>query len=155
VLMVVSGALALLNPERFEWLARHANLSDAVVTVWGWLRLPVLVLILMLVAAIVYYVTPNAKQPFRLLSPGAVFAVLVWVVGSQVFSIYVEKFGDYSATYGSLAGIIIFLSYVFLSCSVLLLGGELNAEILRNTRNRQASPDEPANRDSAEQPGSP
>ncbi len=143
VLMVVSGALALLSPDRFEWLAAHIDISDTVVTVWGWLRFPVLVLILILVAAIVYHVTPNIKQPFRFLSPGAIFAVLVWIVGSQVFSIYIENFGNYSATYGSLAGAIIFLSYIFLSCSVLLLGGEINAEVARARKAKQETTSPP------------
>lgn len=152
VLMVVSGALALLSPDRFEWLAAHIDISDTVVTVWGWLRFPVLVLILILVAAIVYHVTPNIKQPFRFLSPGAIFAVLVWIVGSQVFSIYIENFGNYSATYGSLAGAIIFLSYIFLSCSVLLLGGEINAEVARARKAKQETTSPPGPSSSPESP---
>ncbi|HYI25802.1 MAG TPA: YihY/virulence factor BrkB family protein [Thermomicrobiales bacterium] len=133
MLLALGGALALLNPNRFEWLAEHASLSDAVVTVWGWLRFPILIIVLTLAAAIIYHVTPNVKQPFKLLSPGAVFTVVIWVVGSQGFSIYIENFGDYNA-YGSLAGAIIFMTFVFLSCSVLLLGGEINAELFRKGR---------------------
>jgi membrane protein len=143
VLLVVGAALAILSPDRFEWLAQHTNLSDAIVTVWYWLRIPILVILLMLVAAIVYYVTPNVKQRFQVISPGAIVAVIIWVLGSQVFSIYIDIFGNYHATYGSLAGAIVFLLFVFLSCAVLLLGGEINAEAERTRAAREGPPPEP------------
>jgi membrane protein len=140
ILLVVGATLALLSPDRFEWLAQHANLSDAIVTVWGWLRFPVLVFVLMLVAAILYYVAPNARQHFTVISPGAIVAVVIWLVGSQVVSFYIDNFGNYNATYGSLAGVIVLLFFLFLSSAVLLLGGEINAE----TQRSQATRSEPS-----------
>jgi membrane protein len=140
VLLVMGATLALLSPDRFEWLAQHTNLSDAIVTVWSWLRFPVLVILLMLVAAILYYVAPNARQHFTVFSPGAIVAVVIWLLGSQVVSFYIDNFGNYNTTYGSLAGGIIFLLFVFLSCAVLLLGGEINAEVLRRRTARKAPP---------------
>ena len=142
VLLVLGAALALLSPERFEWLARHTDLSDAVVTVWSWLRFPVLVIVLMLVAAILYYVAPNAEQHFTVISPGAIFAVIVWLVGSQVLSFFIDNFGNYNATYGSIAGVIVLLFFLFLSSAVLLLGGEINAEVLRSRAAKNEPPDD-------------
>lgn len=132
-LMIAAAALMLLGPEGMEWLADQVGLSQVVVTLWTWLRWPVLVLILMLVAAIVYNVAPNVDQPFRFITPGAVVAVVIWVLAALGFSLYVSNFANYSATYGSLGGVVILLFFFFISSAVLLLGAEVNAEI-RNER---------------------
>jgi membrane protein len=131
VLLIAATALMLLGPDTFEWLADQAGMGDLAVTVWAILRFPVLVAILVVVCAVVYYAGPNVDQPFRLISPGAVVAVVVWLVASFGFSIYVSNFGNYNATYGSLGGVVVLLLYFYLSSAVLLLGAELNAELYR------------------------
>lgn len=128
-LLVAAVALMLLGPQAMEWLADQIGLGGAFVTVWTWLRWPVAVVLLALAAAIVYYVSPNVEQPFALITPGAFLAVLVWILASIGFSIYVSNFGNYSATYGSLGGVIVLLLYFFISAAVLLLGAEINAEV--------------------------
>ncbi len=132
-LMIVATALMLLGPDWFEWVADQVGMGQVVVTLWTILRFPVLIGILMVVSALVYYVGPNVDQPFRIISPGAVVAVLVWLVASIGFSIYVSNFGNYNATYGSLGGVIVLLLYFYLSCAVLLFGAEINAEFHRQT----------------------
>ena len=124
-------------------VGNQAGLGDAFVTLWTWLRWPVLALLLMLVTALVYYVAPNVAQPFRLISPGAVLAVAVWVIASAGFSFYVSSFGNYSATYGSLGGVVVLLLYFYLSSAVLLLGAEVNAELYRTGREATDAGTEP------------
>lgn len=131
VLLIAAAGLMLLGPQGMQWLADHAGLSGVFVTLWTWLRIPVLAVILMVVAALVYYAAPNIKQPFRLITPGAVTAVLIWLIASIGFSLYVSNLANYSATYGSLGGIVVMLFYFFISAAVLLLGAEVNAEVYR------------------------
>ena len=95
--------------------------------------------------AFLYYAAPNVKQPsFRWLTPGSVLAVVVWVLASVAFGIYVANFGSYNKTYGALGGAVVFLIWLWLSNVAVLLGAELNAEIererqLRPARTRRAS----------------
>ncbi|MFL6132038.1 MAG: YihY/virulence factor BrkB family protein, partial [Nocardioidaceae bacterium] len=84
------------------------------------------------VVAVLYYATPNVKQPkFRWVSIGALFAIVVWVLLSAVFGFYVSNFGSYNKTYGSLAGVIVFLLWLWLTNIALLFGAELDAELER------------------------
>ena len=131
VLLIVAAALMLVGPQAIEWLAGQVGLGDAFVTVWTWLRWPVAVVLLMLTAALVYYVLPNVDQPFRLITPGAVVAVIVWIVASLGFSFYAQNFANYNATYGSLGSVVVLLFYFYISAMVLLLGAEINAEVYR------------------------
>ena len=76
---------------------------------------------------------PNVRHPgFRWITPGGVLALVVWLVASAAFALYVANFGSYNATYGSLAGVAIFLVWLWLSNVALLLGAELNAEVERS-----------------------
>jgi membrane protein len=130
-ILIAAVALMLLGPESMEWLAGHIGLGDVFVTLWTWLRIPVAILLMIVAIALVYYFFPNVDQPFRIVSPGSVFAVVAWVVATIGFSIYVSNFGNYNATYGSLAGVIILLFYFFISSAVLLLGAEVNAVLFK------------------------
>ncbi|MEC7473667.1 MAG: YihY/virulence factor BrkB family protein, partial [Pseudomonadota bacterium] len=118
-----------VGPQVMEWLASQVGLKDVVVLLWTWLRWPVIVLMLMLVVALLYYVAPDVKQEFRFITPGSVLAVLVWILASIAFGIYVQNFADYNATYGSIGAIIVLLLYLYISSAVLLFGAELNAVI--------------------------
>ncbi|HEV2091782.1 MAG TPA: YihY/virulence factor BrkB family protein, partial [Rubrobacter sp.] len=89
------------------------------------------VLLLMLAVALIYWLFPNVGQPFRFITPGAVIAVIVWILASLGFSFYVSNFSSYSATYGALASVIVLLLYFFISAAILLLGAEINAESYR------------------------
>jgi membrane protein len=86
----------------------------------------------MVIVALLYYLTPNVRQPrFRWLSPGALLAILTWVGGSALFGLYVANFSNYDAVYGSLAGVMVFLVWLWVTNTALLLGAELDAEIER------------------------
>lgn len=129
VILLMMAGLMILGPQVMEWLAEQVGIKDIVVTLWTWLRWPVIVLLMMVVVAVLYYVTPDVEQRFRFITPGSVLAVIVWIVASLGFGLYVGNFGNYDATYGSIGAVIVLLLYFYLSAAVLLFGAELNAVI--------------------------
>lgn len=133
VLIIVAVGLMLIGPQIAEQLAQQIGLDSVFVMLWQWLRIPAATLLLVAVLALIYYLFPNIDQPFRILTPGAVLTVLVWMVASLGFSVYVNKFGNFGAIYGSLAGIIVLLVYIYISASVLLFGAEVNEQIYNVT----------------------
>jgi membrane protein len=125
LLLVLSGPLA-------EAVGAVLGLGSAAVTLWTVGKWPLLLGVVMVIVALLYYLTPNVRQPrFRWLSPGALLAILTWVVGSALFGVYVANFSNYDAVYGSLAGVIVFLVWLWVTNTALLLGAELDAEIER------------------------
>jgi membrane protein len=135
-LVILSAAARLVGPQVVERLTNRLGLTELVATLWTWLRWPVVVMLLLLVVALIYYLGPNVDQPFRYVTPGSVTAVIVWIIASAGFSAYIERFGDYGATYGSLGGMIVLLLYFFVSGAVLLFGAEINAAIHPAQRTR-------------------
>jgi membrane protein len=120
-------------------LARQAGnlvgVGGAAVTVWDIAKWPVLVFVVSLMLSILYWAAPNVKQPgFRWISPGGILAVAIWLVASGGFALYVANFSSYNKTYGSLAAIVIFLVWLWISNIAILLGAELNAELERGRR---------------------
>lgn len=114
-------------------------------TLWNILRWPVILILVVLAVAILYYATPNIKQPrFRWISIGAGVAILTWVVASVAFGFYVANFGSYNKTYGALGGVIVFLLWLWITNVALLFGAELDAEL---ERGRQLQAGLPAERD--------
>jgi membrane protein len=108
------------------------GLGDTAVTVWGILKWPVLVFIVAVIVALLYWGTPNVRHPrFRWISVGAGLAIVSWVVLSALFGLYVSHFSSFSRTYGSLAGVIVFLLWLWITNLALLFGGELDTEIER------------------------
>jgi len=100
--------------------------------VWSIAKWPVLLAVVVLIVALLYYATPNVKQPkFRWISVGAIVAIVVWVIASAAFGFYVANFSSYDKTYGSLAGVIAFLLWLWITNLALLFGAELDAELER------------------------
>lgn len=125
VMLVVSGPVA-------ERIGDVIGFGDVAVTVWSIAKWPLILVLVVLAVAILYYVTPNVKQPkFRWISGGAAVAILVWIVASVLFGFYVSNFGSYNKTYGALAGVIVFLLWVWITNLALLFGAEVDAEIER------------------------
>ncbi len=131
VLLIAAVGLFVLGGSVAQWFSNLVGFGSLFVTLWTWLRIPVAVLIMALILALVYYLFPNTDQPFKLITPGALIAVIVWIAASLGFSFYVRNFGSYSATYGALAAVIVLLFYFYISAAVLLLGAEVNAEVYR------------------------
>jgi membrane protein len=138
LIMVILAAVVLLSVVLtgpiVEAIASPLGLSSTAVTVWNYAKWPVLVLIVLLMIGVLYYSTPNVKiRSFRWVSAGALFALVVWLVASLLFAFYVANFGSYNKTYGTLAGVIVFLIWLWITNVALLLGAELNAERERST----------------------
>ncbi|MFI6869278.1 YihY/virulence factor BrkB family protein [Nocardia sp. NPDC050406] len=132
--VVVTGAVA-------DRVGGWLGLGDAAVTVWGIAKWPVLAILISLVFALLYWAAPNARQPgFRWLSPGSVLAVVVWVIASAGFTVYVSNFSSYNKTYGSLAGVVVFLVWLWITNIAVLLGAEFNAELTRERSIEQGLP---------------
>jgi membrane protein len=128
---VVAIGLVLTGPLA-ESIGRTIGLGDAAVTAWDIAKWPALLAIVVLIVAILYYATPNVKQPkFRWISVGAFVAIVAWALASVAFGIYVATFGTYNKTYGSLAGVIVFLLWLWITNLALLFGAELDAEMER------------------------
>lgn len=101
-------------------------------TLWSVLRWPVILLFVVVAVAVLYYATPNVKQPkFRWISVGAAVAILTWITASALFGLYVANFSNYNKTYGTLAGVIVFLLWLWITNLALLFGAELDAELER------------------------
>lgn len=123
--LVVSGPVA-------RAVGDAIGLGDTAVTIWSIAKWPILLGLAALVVAILYYATPNVQQPkFRWISVGAAVAILTWVIASGLFGLYVSQFSNYNKTYGSLAGVIIFLLWLWITNLALLFGAELDAEMER------------------------
>lgn len=133
VVLAAAVALALvLTGPAAQAVGDALGLGSTIVTVWSIAKWPVMLLVVMFIVALLYYATPNVKQPkFRWISVGAVVAILTWIVASAAFGFYVANFSSYDKTYGSLAGVIAFLLWLWITNLALLFGGELDAELER------------------------
>ncbi|MFJ7214763.1 YihY/virulence factor BrkB family protein [Amycolatopsis sp. NPDC098790] len=108
------------------------GLGSTGVLVWEIAKWPVIALLVSLAFALLYWVGPNVRLPgFKWLTPGGLLAVVLWVLASAGFALYVANFGSYNKTYGSLAGVIVFLVWLWISNVAVLLGAELDAELAR------------------------
>ncbi|MET9426573.1 YihY/virulence factor BrkB family protein [Streptomyces sp. NPDC003036] len=107
------------------------GVGDTAITVWNIAKWPVLILLFSLVLALLYWASPNVKRGFRWVSPGSILAVVIWIIASALFALYVANFSSYDKTYGSLAAVIIFLIWLWISNIAILLGLEFNAELER------------------------
>jgi membrane protein len=111
------------------WLARHVGIGHQYVLVWSWLRWPVTAALNMLCVALAYYVLPDVKQRFKFITPGSVVGTLVWLVSTWGFAKYAANFGSYNVTYGSIGGVIVLLTWFYISGFIFMMGGEMNAII--------------------------
>lgn len=138
VMLAVSGPVAAA-------VGRAIGAGSLAVTAWSIAKWPVILVCVVVAVAVLYYATPNVKQPkFRWISVGAGFAILTWLVASVLFGFYVAHFGSYNKTYGTLAGVIVFLLWIWITNLALLFGAELDAEL---ERGRQLQAGLPAERD--------
>jgi membrane protein len=123
--VVVTGPLA-------RWLGDLVGAGDTAVLVWDSVKWPVLVILVSLVFAILYWASPNARLAgFRWVTPGGLVAVLLWIIASAGFALFVANFATYNRTYGTLGGVIIFFIWLWISNLAVLFGAELDAELYR------------------------
>lgn len=135
VTVIVGAGLLLIGSRLAEWFAgRIVGLDEASVALWWWLRIPVALFLLMLAVSAIYRFVPNAHRSIRFIAPGAVIAVIAWVLASLAFSFYLYNFADYGVIYGSLGVAVALLVYLYLSATALLLGAEVNEAIYRRAQ---------------------
>jgi YihY family inner membrane protein len=124
IAVVVSGPVA-------ERVGKLVGAGSEAIRVFGIVKWPIMLLVASFLFALLYWAAPNAKQKFRWVTPGGLLAIVIWLVASAGFAFYVANFSSYNKTYGSLAALIIFLVWVWISNIAILLGAELNAELER------------------------
>jgi membrane protein len=135
ILLAITAVAVVLTGSLARQVGDVIGLGSTAVTVWDIAKWPVLLIIVSLMFGILYYFSPNVKQPgFRWVSPGGVLAVVLWILASAVFAFYVANFSSYNKTYGALAGPVIFLVWLWLTNIAILLGAELDAELERGRR---------------------
>ena len=136
IAVVVSGPVA-------KAVGTAVGAGDTAVSVWGVAKWPVLLLVLMAMVAGLYYIAPNVRQPrLRWVTPGGVTAVLVWILASAGFGLYVSHFSSYGKTYGTLGSVVTFLVWMWLSNLALLFGAELDSELERERELQKGLPAE-------------
>jgi membrane protein len=122
-------------------VAKPLGIGSTAQTVWNIAKWPVMLVVVMLMIAVLYHFTPNVKLPgFKWVTPGAIVAVVVWIVASALFALYVSQFGSYNKTYGSLAGVVIVLIRLWITNVAILFGHELNAELERSHQFQEGVP---------------
>jgi membrane protein len=132
VLLACSAVIVVFSGRVADQAGSALGVGHPAVQVWSYAKWPVLVLFVILMIATLYWAAPNVRhQGFRWLTPGSVLALVIWLVASGAFAFYVANFGSYNKTYGAVAGVIIFLIWLWLSNLAILLGLEFDAELAR------------------------
>ena len=134
VIVLLIGALVLVvfGKSIGVTVADLVGLGSVFATIWSIVQWPVVACVVLFAFALIYYFAPAAKQKFRWISPGSLLAFVFWLIFSLLFSLYVSTFGggsSYSDTYGSLAGVIVLMLYVYYSALIMLIGAEMNQVI--------------------------
>lgn len=136
LMLAVSGPIATS-------IGDTIGLGDTALLVWNIARWPVILVFVIAVVAILYWATPNIAQPkFRWVSAGAILAIVTWIIASALFALYVANFSSYNKTYGALAGVIVFLLWLWLTNLALLFGAEFDSELERGRQLQAGLPAE-------------
>ena len=132
LMLILSAVIVVFTGDLARAVGDTIGLGSAAVTTWSIAKWPVLIILVSLMFAILYWASPNAKTGgFRWVSPGGIFAVVIWLVASAAFALYLANFADYNKTYGTLGGVIAFLVWLWITNIAILLGAELDAEMER------------------------
>ncbi|MFF8940312.1 YihY/virulence factor BrkB family protein [Streptomyces paradoxus] len=132
VMAVVSALIVVFSGGLAQQAGDALGIGDTALTVWSIAKWPVLVLLVVSMIAILYWAAPNAKvKGFRWITPGSFLALLIWMVASAGFAVYVANFASYNKTYGTMAGVIVFLIWLWITNLAILLGLEFDAETVR------------------------
>ncbi|MEU6183978.1 YihY/virulence factor BrkB family protein [Streptomyces coeruleorubidus] len=132
VLAVISALIVVFTGGLARQVGTTLGIGDTALTVWSIAKWPALVVLVTIMIAILYWATPNAKvKGFRWITPGSLLALLVWMIASAGFAVYVANFASYNKTYGTMAGVIVFLVWLWITNLAILLGLEFDAETVR------------------------
>ena len=141
LLLALSAVAVTLTGGLAKEVGGVVGLSDTAITVWNIAKWPVLLLVVSFMFALLYWAAPNVRHPgVRWVTPGGVLAVIGWVIASLAFALYVANFGSYNKTYGSLGGVIVFLTWLWITNIIILLGAEFNSEMERSKAIQEGHP---------------
>jgi membrane protein len=127
--IVVALVLLTFGPQLGRWVADLMGLGRVFEVTWNITRWPVIVGSLVVAIGVLYYFAPDVEQEWKWVTPGSACAVLGWLLASLGFAFYVNNFGSYNATYGSVGAVIVLLTWMYVTGLIILIGGEINAEI--------------------------
>ncbi|MET9524317.1 YihY/virulence factor BrkB family protein [Streptomyces coeruleorubidus] len=132
VLAVISALIVVFTGGLARQVGTTLGIGDTALTVWSIAKWPALVVLVTIMIAILYWAAPNAKvKGFRWITPGSLLALLIWMIASAGFAVYVANFASYNKTYGTMAGVIVFLVWLWITNLAILLGLEFDAETVR------------------------
>lgn len=141
VLLTLLAVSLVLTGPIVSAVAGPLGIGSTAVDVWNVAKWPVMALVFLLVLSILYYASPNAKlRRFKWVSAGSVVAIVVWIVASALFGVYVANFGSYDKTYGTLGGLIALLVWFWISNLAILFGLQLDAELERSAELEEGTP---------------
>jgi membrane protein len=140
LLAVMALGLVLTGPIVSD-VAEPIGISSTAVSIWSYAKWLLIVLLFVLIVGLIYYASPNVKQRgFKWITPGGIVALVVWLVASAGFAIYVSQFSSYNKVYGSLAGVVVILIWMWITNLAILFGHELNAERERDVQLEEGIP---------------
>jgi membrane protein len=140
LLAVMALGVVLTGPIVSD-VAEPIGISDTAISIWNYAKWALIALLFVLMIGLIYYASPNVKQRgFKWITPGGLVALVVWLVASAGFALYVSQFGSYNKVYGSLAGVVIILIWMWLTNLAILFGHELNAERERDVQLEEGIP---------------
>jgi membrane protein len=141
VLLAVMALGVVLTGPIVSAVAEPIGVSDTVVSIWNIAKWGLIALLFVLMIGLLYYASPNVKQRgLKWITPGGIFALIAWLVASGAFALYVSQFGSYNKTYGSLAGVVVVLVWMWITNLAILFGHELNAERERDVQLEEGLP---------------
>ena len=142
--LICGIAAMIVGPRVGHWLAVKLSLSRAFILLWPYIHWTMAVGFAILAVETIYFLAPNVKQRFLATLPGAILSVVCWIGLSYLLGIYFWYFGNYNRTYGTLAGVMALMTWLYWAYFILLAGGELNAELAKESQPGSLSPkDEP------------
>ncbi|HUC00355.1 MAG TPA: YihY/virulence factor BrkB family protein [Solirubrobacterales bacterium] len=140
LLVFLAVGLVLTGPI-VDAVAGPLGIGDTAVTIWNVVKWPLMMIVFLLLVGVLYYAAPNVKlRDRRWITPGALVAIVVWIVASALFAAYVANFGSYDKTYGTLGGLIALLVWFWISNLAILFGHQLNAELERSREIEEGRP---------------
>jgi membrane protein len=141
VLWIAALAVMIVGPEFGAWLATRIPVPQVFVDLWPLIHWSVAISFTVLAVEAVYFLAPNVRQRFLDTLPGALLAVTCWIALSYLLGVYFRHFANYNRTYGTLAGFIAFLTWLYWNAFALLLGAELNAKLAKEGARAKTSPE--------------
>jgi len=139
-LLATALGVMIVGPRFGDWLATCMALSSVFAAVWPALRWTIAISFTVLAVEIIYFLAPNIKQRFGATLPGAIFAVVIWNALSFLLGVYFRHFANFNRTYGTLGGLVAFMTWLYWTSFVLLVGAELNAELAKQSKKGSLQP---------------